>query len=79
MKARAGKGKCALARYPFDVRLALCREAADRPRSVCSPERREQSPAARKSPGFDWRRACCNREGRPGHHPGFAPENSGDA
>ena len=71
--APAEKGRYALARYPFDLRLALYRQAADRLRSVCSLGLCEETPDMWKALGFDWRNASCNCEGRPGHHPDFTP------
>ena len=67
------KGKYALARYPFDMRVALYSQAADRLRGVCSLGLCEETPEVWKALGFDWQNASCNCEGYPGHHPGFTP------
>ncbi|MDR1536344.1 MAG: hypothetical protein LBU64_14870 [Planctomycetota bacterium] len=72
--APALKGKYALARYPFDVRVALYRQAADILRPVCSLGLCEETPDVWKALGFDWRHTSCNCEGHPGHHPGFTPQ-----
>ena len=71
--APAGKGKYALARYHFDVRLGLYRQAADILRPVCSLGLCEETPDVWKALGFDWRNTSCNCEGHAGHHPGFVP------
>ncbi|MDR1518758.1 MAG: hypothetical protein LBU23_01255 [Planctomycetota bacterium] len=71
--APALKGKYALARYPFEMRLALYRQAADILRPVCSLGLCEETPDVWKALGFDWQNTSCNCEGHPGHHPGFHP------
>jgi DNA repair photolyase len=73
------KGKYALARYPFDLRLGIYRQAADRLRDVCSLGLCEETPDMWRALGFDWRNASCNCEGHPGHHEGFVPKRPGES
>ncbi|MDR3210954.1 MAG: hypothetical protein LBU79_03450 [Planctomycetota bacterium] len=68
-----GGSKYALARYPFDTRLELFRQVADRLRPVCSLGLCEETPDIWKALGFDWQNTSCNCEGHSGHHPGFVP------